>query len=295
MGAPTVYFGGGFAVTKRGSYEMRGRQMAAMRDEWSSEWADGCYPVDIFLMVKKQDSRARGGRRVVLDIVDPWPQKPHNAERGAVIKDARMAVRWFVGHFRRMQRVVPIHSYIFPNKRLRKALKKHVPHSRTIYHHYHPTIPVNPIREEMRVVGYWGNKDFLGEWLEKISVVCKKMKLQFVVNPDNIGDVDVMVAARGGVYNNFMNRSYKSNVKLANCYGSGTPCVMNPEEAYIETANSEVLFFTTERELAEGLEELRPVKTRRRVHEAHILSSNEYSVENIAKQYEEYFAEVREL
>lgn len=295
-----VYFSGGPSKKlgeqpKRGSFEMRGRQIASMGNDWSASWNDGCYPVDVFVMVKKLDSRARVGRKVVLDVVDPWPQKPRNATAGAELDNARLAIQWFTKHIEAMQRIVKIDSIICTNKLMYKHLRKKVAHAEYIYHHYHPTIPITPIKEEMKVVGYWGNKTFLGEWLDKITAVCKKMGLLFVVNPEDISSVDVMVAARGGVYDNYMAKAYKSNVKLANCYGSGTPCILTPEQSYLETNNGEVLFFETEGELAEMLEELRPVSTRRRIHEAHLSTAEQFSISTIAKQYAGYFERVRAL
>ena len=50
-----VYFSGGpqkkHSTAKRGTYNIRGIQIAAMRENWSTEWTDGCYPVDVFVMV----------------------------------------------------------------------------------------------------------------------------------------------------------------------------------------------------------------------------------------------------
>lgn len=293
-----VCFSGGIARKgdsgpKRGSFEMRGRQVASRVDTWSSDWDDCCYPVDVFVMVKKFDSRCKLGKRKVFDIVDSWSQK-RGHDAGAQMQSYKDVIKYFAQAWKTFP-YGRLDSFIFPNKLMRKHLRHVVPHSTTIYHHYHPGIPINPVREKLTTVGYQGKTVFLGEWEEVIQRACDRLGLTFVRNPKNLADVDVVVAARGGEYANIMSRSYKSNVKLANCYGSGTPAVMWPEQSYLETDCGEVRFFDSEKHLLRALDELRSYEVRRHVHERFLRASWHFELDTIVQQYREYFREVMEL
>jgi glycosyltransferase involved in cell wall biosynthesis len=86
-----------------------------------------------------------------------------------------------------------------------------------------------------------------------------------------------------------MAQRYKSNVKLANFYGAGIPCLVGADEvAYRETDNGEVRFFATPQELVERLDELRPHATRLRIHRSFLAIRGEYSLAAIADRYEAY-------
>lgn len=291
-----VYFSAGpdkkQAETKRGTYEMRGRQIATLRPEWTTQWEDGCYPVDVFVMVKKIDPRATIAKRIVYDVIDPWGQKD-GRDDGAKIPNDDAAREYFKRRWRWRQ-FINVNGYIFTNRVMRKHMEPLTEGAKTItiYHHYQPGIALNPVREQALYVGYQGKAIFLAEWADKLDAICKRLGMTFVVNPKSLARVDIAVAVRGGIYANFFSHKYKSNIKLANCYGSGTPCVVWPEASYLETACPEVRFFETERELEDRLAELRDYKLRCRIHEAFLNAAPNYSIDRIILHYERFFSDL---
>jgi glycosyltransferase involved in cell wall biosynthesis len=147
------------------------------------------------------------------------------------------------------------------------------------------------IRERAAVVGYEGAAAYLGPWRGVVEAACRKLGLQFVVNPTDLRSIDIGLAARGGVHASTMARRYKSNVKLANFYGAAIPCVVDDGEvSYHETDDGSVRFFTTEQQLVEQLAELRSYETRLRIHQSFLETRERYTLEAIAAQYDEYFA-----
>jgi hypothetical protein len=82
-----------------------------------------------------------------------------------------------------------------------------------------------------------------------------------VVNPESLHECDIVVAVRDQV--GYAPRHWKSNVKLANAQGSGTPIVCSREAGYLETAAGGVLFADTRDEMSAALDWLTPEATRR--------------------------------
>lgn len=271
----------------RGSFAMRGVQIAAMRDGWSAEWEAGCRPADAFVMVKKPDPRGRTARLLVWDVVDPWPQKEGN-NAGARITSVGEARAWFMNHLDRLCRMVGRRPdlFIFPNAAMWKDLRRIARRpSHVIYHHYDPSYQINVIRPQAKVLGYTGNKHFLGEWAEILPRVAEKFGMEFRCSGDP-SKADIVVLVRGGEHRNFLTTRYKSNVKLANCYGTGTPCVAWPEKSYMETACEEVRFFETVEQLEEAIEDLMPYRARQRAKEAFLEEAPRYSIEAVVRKYE---------
>jgi hypothetical protein len=95
-------------------------------------------------------------------------------------------------------------------------------------HHHRPNIAINPIRERVVTVGYEGGENYIARgWL-------------FVTNPARLADVDIVLALRD--QSGYAPRYLKSNVKLANAQGSGTPIICNKEAGYLETASGGEVF-----------------------------------------------------
>ncbi len=75
---------------------------------------------------------------------------------------------------------------------------------------------LNPIREKVAKVGYEGAPLYLGQWREAIETECRRRGWQFVTNPRQLSDLDIVVSLRGGKYDGYQPRAWKSNIKLAN-------------------------------------------------------------------------------
>lgn len=277
-----------------GAWQIRGEQIAATRSNWvaknkpSDEDLASC---DLLCVVKKPVAevidRARAlGKPIVYDIVDSWAQ-PEDGLKHTSLAAAREL-------FGPAWRALRADGYIFPTRRMQVDLGDLVGHGITIYHHYWPQIDRNPIRARIQTVGYEGG-NYLGEWQPLIEAACVKRGLRFVANPANFTELDLVVLARGGEHGNFLARSYKSNVKLANAYGSGTPALAHVDEMSAhDTDTGDVLFFTSqpgsfERQLDLLLCE---PELRQRIHQNFLAAAPRFHISNIAGQFEGFFLEV---
>jgi len=267
-----IRFSPGAKPSERGTFQIRGIQIASLRNDWIAGCQDGHF--DITVMVKKLDDS--NSPITVFDVLDSWRQG-----RTEIDFDKEKAKRYFHDLFNSRK----IDSVIFPNNVMRDDIG--YKHCTTIYHHYYPWIKRNPIRKKIERIGYQGDPRFLGEWKEKLE------KIGSFVITDDLSKIDVAIAVRGSVYANFLSRSYKSNVKLANCYGSGTPCIVWPEKSYLETACDGVKFFTNEEELRSHLSDLESYEIRKEISDSFIRESKKYSIETIGKQYKTYFEQLR--
>jgi len=149
-----------------------------------------------------------------------------------------------------------------------------VPNPVTIYHHHKPWLKPTTIKQRPEIVGYEGNAEYLGEWADTAKMICAEIGMRFAVNPEDFQHIDIGFAARGGPHGSLMASRYKSNVKLANFYGAGIPCVMQASEvSYRETDNGKVLFFTNPDQLRLCLKQLMFHSTRFAIHCSFIMIS----------------------
>lgn len=274
-----------------GAWQIRGEQIAAMRSNWvaknrpSDEDIAAC---DVLCVVKKPVpeviERARQlGKAIVYDIVDAWAQPADGLKYGSAA-----AARELFGP---AWRALKADGYIFPTRRMQLDLGDLVMHGITIYHHYWPQIRRNPMRERVQTVGYEGG-NYLGEWQPLIESACQRRGLRFVANPADFSDLDIVVLARGGEHGSFLARSYKSNVKLANAYGSGTPALVHVDEMSAhDTDTGDVLFFTGrhgsfERQLDRLLES---PALRMQIQHNFLAAAPRFHISNIAGQFEGFF------
>jgi hypothetical protein len=102
------------------------------------------------------------------------------------------------------------------------------------HHARYPQV-INPIRKVVQTVGYEGREQYLGRWRSVLEQECKRRKWAFVVNPKTLASLDIVVAFRES--RGYAATQWKSNVKLANAQGSGTPIVMQRDAGYMETAS----------------------------------------------------------
>lgn len=268
--------------------------MAAMRSNWIAinrptdedlEWAD------LVCLVKKPDpwviERARKmGKPCVFDIVDSWAQ-PGDGLKCTNVSRARelFASAW---------QHINADGYIFPTRRMQEDLGTLVREKLTIYHHFWPQIQKNPIRDRVAFIGYEG-ADYLGEWHSRIERACSERGIKFVINPSNYTDLDIVILARGGLHGNFLSRCYKSNVKLANAYASGTPALVHYEEMSAhDTDAGDVLFFTDqsgsfERQLDRLVNDH---ALRMHIHRKFLDAAPQFHITHIADQFEGFFLNI---
>jgi hypothetical protein len=277
-----------------GAWQIRGEQIAGTRTNWHAKNrpdADDIAACDLLCVVKKPDSAvieaARSmGKPIVYDIVDAWAQ-PEDGLKYTNLAAAREL-------FGPAWRALRADAYVFPTRRMQLDLGGLVRHAITIYHHYWPQLEANPMRDPVQVVGYEG-ADYLGGWRQVIDKACASRGLRFVANPPRYTDMDVVVIARGGEHGNFLASNYKSNVKLANAIGSGTPALVHVDEMSAhDTDTGDVLFFTDEPGSFERqLDRLAgDAALRARIHRSFLDAAPRFHISNIAGQFEGLFLDV---
>ncbi|RMG18336.1 MAG: hypothetical protein D6731_02295 [Planctomycetota bacterium] len=272
------------------SWEIRGAQVAATRHEWVAQQDLDAVELDRFdvaCVVKRphpldvERLRARG-LLVVYDVLDSWAQ-PDDGLRCTTRAAARdlFATRW---------RPFRFDAFVFANRCMQADLGALVPVSSTIYHHHWPGLRPAPLRERARTVGYVGAPHYLGPWRAVLEEQCAALGLSFLVNPPRFADIDIGVAVRGGVHDSLLANRYKSNVKLANFYAAGIPCLAGAKEhAAHEVDTGDVRFFVDPEQLRRGLEALLDPTERARVRARFLAASEHGTLARVAERYESFF------
>lgn len=181
---------------------------------------------------------------VVWDIVDAWPQPVGNSWTGPE------CIAWLA---QQVHQIKPV-GIVAATQRMAQDCEVFGVPVLALPHHYRPGLSLNPIRETVRTVGYEGGEQYIARWGPFLNAECEKRGWKFVVNPASVCDVDILVALRDQT--GYATRLWKSNVKLANAQGSGTPVILNPEAGYKETACGAELWAETKEELRSAFDRL---------------------------------------
>lgn len=241
-----------------GSYTIRAEQLghalgATVRPLATCADFEAC---DLAVVIKRvpepiRSGLAASGRRWVLDVLDSWPQPEGNSwQRSEVIA-------WTRKHIASLNPT----AVIWPNQRMRDDCDDGRP-GLVLPHHARPGQAMNPIREKVSCVGYEGRADYLQGWAMILHKECERRGWHFVVNPPRLADVDIVVAFRGGRWDGYAAQHYKSNVKLTNAHGSGTPFVGRPDASYLEQASGAEYWASSPAEIAVAFDWLEPQSTR---------------------------------
>jgi hypothetical protein len=212
------------------------------------------------------------GRPWVWDVVDAYPQP----ESSAWSQD--QAIAWA----RDQLNTLRPDGVIWPNERMRHDVGFDGPQC-VIYHHYRPNIRRNPLRETVQTIGYEGSRRYLDAWLPNLSAECAKRGWRFVFNPTSLAELDIVLALRGGEWDGYVSRHWKSNVKLANAHGSGTPFIGSPECGYAETASGAEYWARDLGGLRMAFDWLTPLRNRESVSERFLAKA--YSIDEATKAY----------
>jgi len=223
------------AVTGRGgagSWQMRGEQLGGAIGAHVQPKMRDFAGFDVVVVVKRTPAdliaRLKASKVPwVYDPIDCYPQ-PACAEW-----DRDRAILWV----RETLVHLKPHGVIWPTERMRDDCDPfHRIKSVVIPHHCRPRAAINPIRERIARVGYEGATRYLACWENALRRECENRNIEFVCNPAELADVDVVVAFRGGEWSNYATRHWKSHVKLADAHGTGTPFIGQRERGYIENA-----------------------------------------------------------
>lgn len=266
----------------RGSWIIRGKQLAeAIGGEAVFEASEKAIAkADLVVVVKKASDAVMGAIRKrgvpwVLDIVDGWPQPQGNSW------SAKQAIGWLRAH---VAKTSP-HGAVCATEAMFRDLGGVVP-ALTLYHHARPGQVVNLVRGEVQAVGYEGSQRYLDGWRAALESECKARRWAFFLNPPSLANVDIVVALRGGQWNGYATQNWKSNVKLANAQGSGTPIICQREAGYIETASGGEWWIERPAEIAKLFSRLSSAEERRVC--AELLRGKVPTLEAVAKQYRQW-------
>lgn len=240
---------------RSGSFQIRGEQLGRAMGATVLANAIDIGPFDVAVVVKRPPADLvrrihESAVPLVWDIVDAWPQ-PHGNDW---TRDECMS--WL----RAQVRAIRPAGIVAATQAMADDCAEFGVPVLALPHHARPEQRLNPIRP-LRVVGYEGGEQYVRQWSQWLAEECARRGYEWRVNPDSLTECDVVVAVRDQV--GYAPRKWKSNVKLANAQGSGTPVICNREAGYLETAAGGVLFADTRDELAAALDWLGPEATRR--------------------------------
>lgn len=246
-----------------GSWTCRGEQLGAALGATVKPFATmaDAMACDLAIVVKRTppdviQALRRAGTPWVYDIVDAYPQPAASAWTQS------QASRWVRAHLRDLQPA----ATIWPNERMRADCDVGRP-GFVLPHHHRPGIRLNPVRERVQVVGYEGAPHYLGAWLDVARDLCTARGWRFEVNPRHLADLDIVIAMRGGEWSGYVQRHWKSNVKLANAHGSGTPFVGQQECGYLESATGAEYWAENAAELRVAFDWLEAQSTREQIRD----------------------------
>lgn len=212
-----------------GSWQIRGEQLGRAIGATVLAQAVDFDPFDVVVIVKRPplDSLARVHRLgipLVWDVVDAWPQ-PHGN-----LWDHGECLAWLYGQFK----VIQPAAIVAATRAMAEDCAVFGVPVLALHHHARPGLERNPIRETVQTVGYEGGENYITGWRRHVEKECKRRGWKFVVNPKRLADVDIVLGLRDA--SGYAPRHWKSNVKLANAQGSGTPFIGCREAGYLETA-----------------------------------------------------------
>jgi hypothetical protein len=270
-----------------GSWQVRGVQLgeACGAEVKPRATPNECKAADCIVVVKRVapdlllNIRA-SGRPWVLDLVDFYPQPLCTGWT------ERKAIKWVKAQIAELQPT----GVIWPNQRMREDCDTGLP-GIVLYHHCRPDAAVNPVRDQVAAVGYEGSPNYIGEWLEPIKAHCALRGWQFAINPPSLADMDIVIACRGRDYNGYAQSHWKSNVKLANAHGTGTPFVGPKECGYTETQTGMEHWLESPRDLANCLDGLNEHYHRQRVSRAFLASR--YTVDDAARDLRQFLGTMK--
>lgn len=234
-----------------GSWRIRGEQLGAAIGADVLPRATAVRGYDLAIVVKRPPldliQRLHEARvPIFYDVVDAWPQPQGNDWNEAQCQS------WLA---ERMRLIRPAAIVAATQAMARDCAGFGVP-VHWLPHHARPGLGINPIRDRVTKVGYEGGAQYLGDWRPFLERECAARGWVFHMEPNAITDLDIVVALRD--QRGYAPRAWKSNVKLANAQGSGTPIICNLEAGYLETASGGEVFADTRAQVLAALDALVP-------------------------------------
>ncbi|MEO8678154.1 MAG: hypothetical protein ABI665_03855 [Vicinamibacterales bacterium] len=270
---------------KPGSWQIRGQQLGAALDARATStpndadwrWAD------LAVLVKRSEPRfgpdARAaGVPIVWDALDCWRQPTDNGCTEAASRKILQA---------HQQAIKPALTIGATQAQAEAAGGVYLPH-----HSWPGLEPTSP-RERVTTVAYQGNAAYLGNWLARVSLACGARGWQFVVNPRDLRDADILVAFRDGSWDGWMCREWKSGVKLVNALAAGRPIITQISAAAREITAAPVVLCDEGVTLDAALDMAAPLSMRQQVFEHCVAHAGAYRLPAVAARYREILATMR--
>ncbi len=224
--------------SKAGSWSMRGLQLGAAigaRVTSSPSAADFGWS-DVVVLVKRAGeafaSQAHAAQRpIVWDALDFWRQP---ADHGLTASQATTLLH---ARIRALKPALTIGA----TEAMAQACD-----GVYLSHHAHVGLIPTPARAVVSTVGYEGNPVYLGKWGSAIHAACRARGWAFVINPPDLGAMDLLVAFREDPWDGWICREWKSGVKVVNAIAAGRPIVTQASAAVRELSPSSSVLATTD-------------------------------------------------
>jgi hypothetical protein len=260
----------------QGSWTMRGLQIGAAlgaRVTSAPTVADWHWAESIVLVKRAGWTYAPIARScgvpVTWDALDFWRQPAENAvELSVALQLLRQA----------LDTIQPTHCIGATAVMAEDARGVYVPH------HGRVGLVPTPAREVCRVVGYDGNAAYLEAWRQALEAACRARGWTFVVNPPDLSAVDLLVALRGGPWDGWVCRAWKSGVKLVNAICAGRPIIAQASSAWREISPAGSLVSSVA-DLDRAFDEWTDADMRRRVAAEALARAPLHTVQAVAAAY----------
>jgi hypothetical protein len=274
-----------------GSWKIRGEQLGQSIGASVLPNTNMVDAYDLVVVVKhpRQDLVSRLHvlrKKIVWDVVDAFPQPHQSRWKAEPCHTREQAMAWLRSEIARIR---PAGIVAATQAMAQDCAEFGIPVI-TLPHHPRPGQEMNPIRDKIRCVGYEGSEQYLGRWRRVLERECDQQGWVFAVNPRRgLCALDIVVAVRESL--SYPDRHWKSNVKLANAQGTGTPIICGREAGYLETKSGGEIWADTEDELLAGIDLLKSPDFRRLASDA--LYRGQPKLHVIAQQYREWLAALK--
>lgn len=258
-----------------GSWQIRGVQLGQVLNAAVVPNAVDVAAYDLAVLVKRPtpdllDRLHAVKVRIIWDVVDAWPQ-PAGNDWGR-----EQCLKWLADQVAEIRPA----GIVAATQAMATDCERFGVPVLALPHHARPGLRMNPIRP-IKVVGYEGGEQYIARWRPVIEAECTRRGWQFVTQPAELADIDIVLALRDS--SGYAPRNWKSGVKLANAEGSGTPVVCGREAGYLETASGAERWADTPEELAAAFDSLDP--TEERLAASRRLKDAAPSIDSIATTY----------
>jgi hypothetical protein len=265
-----------------GSWQMRGAQLGmACGAEVSAKASEGSIEsADVVVLVKRPGAGMverirKSGVKWAWDLVDFYPQPTCSKwPRDYAIKWVRSQIK-----------SAKPNAVIWPNARMQDDCSDGRP-SLVLYHHSDPRCVPKTINKQISRVSYCGSHRYIKRWGKVINSECQKRGWKFRIDASPIPDGDIVVAFRDKEHCGYVQRHWKSNVKLANAHACGIPFVGSVENGYLETCSGREMLTDKPEDLPMMFDALESQDNRQSVSDAFVRCT--YRVEDAARELKDF-------